>query len=182
MRVTFRLLLLLPLLVSSLSLAACGDTATETDAARAADVFYSIRLSEMSGGLPEQGLRARLKPVITPSLDALLAGAVAAERRHLFRTRNQEPPYVQGDLFSSLYEGPTVYRIGTCHNDDGMVECEVHLTHDVPGAHIAWTDRIRLIQQGERWLVDNIVYGGEWDFALKGTLRRTLEAVIDAES
>ncbi|MDO8839976.1 MAG: hypothetical protein Q7V31_13715 [Parvibaculum sp.] len=175
MRVLFvSFLLLMPL-------AACGDGASENDAARAAAVFYDIRLSERAGGVPEGDFRTRLRPVISPGLDSLLAQAAEAERRHTERTDNSEPPYLQGDIFSSLFEGATGYEIGKCEADGETVACDVLLVHDAPEQPVQWTDRVVLVSANGRWAVDDIHYGGDWDFASKGTLQQMLKAVIAEE-
>ncbi|MDP2124974.1 MAG: hypothetical protein Q8J92_11390 [Parvibaculum sp.] len=175
MRVLFvSFLLLMPL-------AACGDSASENDAAKAAAVFYDIRLSEHTGGVPEGDFRTRLRPVISPGLDSLLAQAAEAERRHTERTNNSEPPYLQGDIFTSLFEGATGYEIGKCEADDETVACDVLLVHDAAEQPVQWTDRVVLVSANERWAVDDIHYGGDWDFASKGTLQQMLKAVIAEE-
>lgn len=163
-----------------LPLAACGDAGPEADAAATARVFYDIRLSEKSGGVPDENLRLRFRSVVSPELDRLLSQAAEAERRHTARVNNQEPPYLQGDIFSSLFEGPTTYEIGTCEGKDSAVQCEVLLAHEAEEP-VQWTDRVVLIENRGRWLVDDIRYGGDWDFALKGTLQASLQAVIARE-
>ncbi|MBO6633146.1 hypothetical protein [Parvibaculum sp.] len=171
-----------------LPLAGCGDAGPEADASRAAAVFYDIVLSERSGGVPGEDLRARLRPVISPDLDSLIAQAAEAERRHAERTNNSEPPYLQGDIFSSLFEGPTAYEIGPCERkeEDGatFTRCEVMLVHEGDDP-VQWKDRVILSANGgpdeRRWLVDDIQYGGDWDFAMKGSLKESLRAVIAEE-
>ena len=175
-------------LLLMLPLAACGEGASEADASRAAAVFYDVVLSERSSGVPDEEMRVRLRAVISPDLDSLIAQAAEAERRHTERTDNSEPPYLQGDIFSSLFEGPTAYEIGTCEEMEqgGSVftRCEVLLVHegDEP---VQWTDRVILSANGgpedRRWLVDDIAYGGDWDFASQGRLKETLRAVIAEE-
>ncbi|MDX5367555.1 MAG: hypothetical protein LPK88_13795 [Alphaproteobacteria bacterium] len=163
-------------------LAACGDTEQEADATRAAASFYDIVLSERASGVPDADMRAKLRPVISPDLDSLLAQAAEAERRHTERVNNEEPPYMQGDIFSSLFEGATGYEISGCsESGSGLVECEVQLVHDAEDP-VQWKDRVTLAAaDGNAFLVDDIAYGGDWDFASKGTLKEALRAVIAAE-
>ncbi len=171
-----------------LPLGACGDAGPEADASRAAAVFYDIVLSERSGGVPGEEMRDRLRTVISPDLDSLIAQAAEAERRHTERTQNSEPPYLQGDIFSSLFEGPTAYEVGTCEqrdeNGDALARCDVLLVHEADEP-VQWTDRAILVANGgpedRRWLVDDIQYGGDWDFAMKGSLKASLKAVIAEE-
>ena len=168
-----------------LPLAACGDNGAERGAAEAAAKFYDIRLSEKSGGVPEGDFRTRLRPVVSPALDSLFAQAAEAERRHTERTNNSEPPYLQGDIFSSLFEGATGYEIGKCETDaaalTATVVCDVMLAHEAGDEPVQWTDRVVLVSDNGRWMVDDIRYGGDWDFASKGSLQPTLKAVIAEE-
>ncbi|MBX3496318.1 MAG: hypothetical protein KF769_08760 [Parvibaculum sp.] len=166
-------------------LAACGDSDAERGAAEVAAKFYDIRLSERSGGVPEGDFRTRLRPVVSPALDSLFAQAAEAERRHTERTNNSEPPYLQGDIFSSLFEGATGYEIGKCEDDEealaATVVCDVMLVHDTEDEPVQWTDRVVLVSDNGRWMVDDIRYGGDWDFASKGSLQPMLKAVIAEE-
>lgn len=173
-----------------LPLAACSDENGEDGAAAAARSFYDIVLAAHSTGVPDEELRAELRPVISPDLDSLIAQAAEAERRHTERTNNEEPPYMEGDIFSSLFEGPTGYEIGPCaeqqENGDISMRCDVMLVHDAENEPVQWTDRVVLVASGtpeeRRWLVDDILYGGDWDFAPKGSLKASLRAVIEEES
>lgn len=177
-------------LVLVLPLAACGEADGDPGAVSAARSFYDIVLAAHSSGVPDDGLRAELRPVISPDLDSLIAQAAEAERRHTERTNNEEPPYMQGDIFSSLFEGATGYEIGPCteqqENGEVSMRCEVMLVHDAENEPVQWTDRVVLSASGtpedRRWLVDDILYGGDWDFAPKGSLKASLRAVIEEES
>jgi len=165
-------------------LAACGETEQEADATRAAASFYGIVLGERTSGVPDVDMRARLRPVISPDLDSLLAQAAEAERRHAERVNNEEPPYMQGDIFTSLFEGATGYEVTGCdEKSEILIECEVQLAHDAEEP-VQWKDRVLLAAaptDPKTFLVDDIAYGGDWDFASKGTLKEALRAVIAAE-
>ncbi|MBX3506780.1 MAG: hypothetical protein KF895_14970 [Parvibaculum sp.] len=166
------------------TLAACGETEQEADATRAAAAFYDIVLSERPMGVPEPDLRARLRSVISADLDSRLAQAAEAERRHTERVNNEEPPYLQGDIFSSLFEGATGYEISDCdEKGERLIECEVTLVYDAEDP-VQWKDRLILVASPANprtFLVDDIAYGGDWDFASRGTLKEMLNAVIEAE-
>lgn len=172
-----------------LPLAACGGENGEDGATAATRSFYDVVLAAHSSGVPEEELRTELRSVISPDLDSLIAQAAEAERRHTERVNNEEPPYLQGDIFSSLFEGPTGYEVGPCEEREEKGEvsmrCDVMLVHDGEEP-VQWTDRVVLVASGtpedRRWLVDNILYGGDWDFAPKGSLKQVLRGVIEQES
>ncbi len=166
-------------------LVSCGEERTVAAPAPAVSAFYDIVVSERQGGVPDMDMRVRLRPVISPELDSLLAQAAEAERRHTMRTNNSEPPYLQGDIFSSLFEGATAYEVGACTTESAeTVACAVSLSHEGEGEAVEWQDRVLLIisgSDGSIFFVDDIVYGGEWDFASRGTLKGSLRAVIAEE-
>lgn len=166
-------------------LVSCGEESTVVTPASAVSAFYDIVVNERQGGVPDMDMRARLRPVISPELDSLLAQAAEAERRHTMRTNNSEPPYLQGDIFSSLFEGATTYEVGACTAEsDDTVACTVSLSHEGEGEAVEWEDRFLLTisaNDAGTFLVDDIAYGGEWDFASRGTLKASLRAVIAEE-
>jgi hypothetical protein len=166
-------------------LVSCGDESTVAVPAPAVSAFYDIVVSERQGGVPDMDMRARLRPVISPELDSLLAQAAEAERRHTMRTNNSEPPYLQGDIFSSLFEGATAYEVGACATENAeTVACAVSLSYEGEGETAKWQDRVLLTisaHDASLFLVDDIAYGGEWDFASRGTLKGSLRAVIAEE-
>jgi len=175
-------------LLFALPLAACGGDNGEEAATAAARGFYDKVLAARSGGVPDEVLRAGLRSVISPDLDSLIAQAAEAERRHTARVNNGEPPYLQGDIFSSLFEGPTAYEIGSCEeleeNGDPSMRCDVLLVHEAEEP-VQWTDHVSLVADGvpeeRRWLVDDILYGGDWDFGPKGSLKAVLRGAIAQE-
>lgn len=169
----------------ALPLASCGNEEAGGDTASAISAFYDIVLSERQGGVPDMEMRTRLRPVISPELDRLLGQAAEAERRHTIRTNNSEPPYLQGDIFSSLFEGATAYKPGACTTEsDETLACTVLLSHESEGEVFEWEDRVLLTLSANdagTFLVDDIAYGGDWDFASRGTLKASLRAVIAQE-
>ena len=71
----------------------------------AASGFLSVYGSfHPSDGIPDVGARARLQPYLSPALNKLLADAAAAQARFSAKIKDS-PPLIEGDLFSSLFEG-----------------------------------------------------------------------------
>lgn len=168
------------LLISMLfALAGCGQKPPIDPPEKAAAAFYDVYLhvSPRAGGVPDQATRAKFAPVISARLEKLLAEADAAEMRHREATQNSEPPFMEGDPFSSLFEGATAFKIGVCTIKDAAAQCAVDLTYTDPagGEPANWTDTVLLVKQDQAWAVDDIAYGGQWDFATRGRLQTLLE-------
>src|SRR5262249_78551 len=104
---------LLALLALSLSLVLPGQAAD--DPAQAASEFYAVyKDHHAQGGIPDATERLRYSPVLSPRLNKQLADAAAAQGRLTAKVRNAVPPMLEGDIFSSLFEGATTWKIGAC--------------------------------------------------------------------
>jgi len=145
----------------------------------AAEGFYRVyRTFHPSDGVPSGGDLAKYEPFISPALDSLLKQAGDAETRFA-KANKDSPPLVEGDLFSSLFEGASSVAIGACEGDGGHGRCKVNLSYTEPGkAPFVWTDTVFLVNTPAGWRVDDIAFGGTWDFGNKGSLSETLRQVI----
>jgi hypothetical protein len=136
-----------------------------------------------SDGIPDAKGRAKYQPFVSPALDALLKQGNEAEAK-FGKANKDSPPLIEGDLFTSNFEGATAYNVGACSGDAKTAHCAVALTYD-PGRTnnpkdkpIAWTDTVYLVDTPDGWRVDDIGYGATWDFGNKGKLSETLHSVI----
>lgn len=130
-------------------------------------------------GLPSAEACLRLRPYCTEALAAALE--TARSRQAAFRQAHpgEKPPWVDGDLFSSLFEGPQAFRVGEARVLADRAEVPVHCLHGEGAGATRWTDVLILRHTADGWRVDDLRYGGEWDFALRGSLRQGLAADVD---
>jgi len=174
------------MLVRSIAVAALFTTSAfagdaDSDAlAKAAVGFYGVYMTlHPSDGIPDPKTRAKFAPFVSPALDKLFAEGDAAEDRYATATKNQAPPLIEGDLFTPNFEGATAYKIGACASDSQGGRCAVTLTYDDhKDKPISWTDTVYLARAPSGWRVDDIAYGGTWDFGNKGRLTKTLQSAI----
>jgi len=153
---------------------------------RTTAAFYAQYLKLRVMGVPDARARKKLTDVLSPGLLAALARADEAEAQYARETLNQVPPLFEGDLFSSLFEGATSYRLSGCTTESSTARCVVDLTHAEgtgPPA-IAWRDTLVLTSSVELgWRVDDIDFGGTWEFASKDLLSAVLKDIVaDANS
>lgn len=149
--------------------------ADETAAMRAsATGFYGVYKALHVSGVPGDDDRGKFAPFLSPRLEALLKQAAAAEAG-FYRANKDVPPMVEGDLFSSLFEGATDFTIGDCTPDGAGGKCVVKLSYSDAANKQAWTDTAYLVRTPSGWRVDDIGYGGGWDFGNKGRLSQTLQ-------
>jgi len=162
-----------------LAIAAPALAADRDSPAAATKAFYDAYLKAQVRGIPDAKTRALFTPLISPALDKLLADADAAEQLHFKLTKNEEPPLVEGDPFSSLFEGATSYRLGKCVEKAEAATCDVELTYagssDEKPTH--WTDKAVLVKSGGGWLLDDLNFGATWDFGNKGRMQDLLREV-----
>ncbi len=113
------------------------------------------------------------------TIKTLLKKAARAEKEYAARTKGEVPPLAGGDLFTSLFEGATAFRVISCDASTGS--CLVEFSHAETGKGpkpFKWKDRIRLVRGRNGWLVDDIEYLGNWQFMHKGQLKKLLEQII----
>ncbi|MBU6298031.1 MAG: hypothetical protein KGJ79_00880 [Alphaproteobacteria bacterium] len=159
--------------------AGIANAGEPTSPAQAANGFYGAYSTfHPSDGIPNEARLAKLAPFLSPALHRLLVEGDAAETK--FNKANKDsPPLIEGDLFSSLFEGATSYKVGVCNGDAKQARCAVDLIYDDKhNPATRWTDTIYLVLTPNGWRVDDIGYGGNWDFANKGRLSATLRQVI----
>jgi hypothetical protein len=169
--------------IPAMLLLAGAAYAADDSAQKAATDFYKASMSVKSihiEGIPPAKVRAKLTPYITPTLDKLLADSDKAEDIHTKKTKNEEPPLVEGDLFSSTFEGVTTYKVGACETKADAATCPVDLTYsDAQDKSTSkWTDKLMLVRVNGEWRVDDIAYGGTWDLGNKGKLTEILKAAV----
>ena len=145
-----------------------------------ASAFYRIYLTTRPTGIPNAAIRTKFSPAISHTLAQLLERADSAERHYAKVTRRLVPPLVQGDIFTSLFEGAENFTVRDCKRTEAVTVCGVELRYGSGGNSAQWVDKIHLVRSRGRWVVDDIEYGGDWGFMHKGRLKDVLRrAIID---
>jgi hypothetical protein len=168
------------LATSATTAAAASDIEQVTATANG---FYAAYATfHPSDGIPNAKSRAKLEPFVSPALDRLLIDGEAAEARFARVTRNMSPPLVEGDLFTSNFEGATAYHVGPCQTAGDTARCPVALGYrdnaKEDARRVNWTDMLYLVRTATGWRIDDIFYGATWDFGNRGRLSDTLKSAI----
>jgi hypothetical protein len=152
-----------------------------------ADLYGTLAALRPSGA-PTEAQRAALAPLLSSELVGLLSRADTARATARAAAPNEKPPFTDGDLFSSLFEGPTAHEVGAPISGAAMpggrlgdLTVPVTLTHvadpaTAGGTPTTWTDTVLLREENGRFVVADIAFGGAWDFANKGSLVAALRA------
>ena len=95
---------------------ACGETPDDSHLQeKVINGFYQQHIKTHSLGIPGPDELRQLQPFLSPVLFALLSKASDAEARyHAGATDHALPPLVDGDLFTSLFEGATSFALDSC--------------------------------------------------------------------
>ncbi|MDB5739835.1 MAG: hypothetical protein JWP16_875 [Alphaproteobacteria bacterium] len=159
------------------------------DPMAAANAFYAVYAAQhvQGGGIPDATGRLRYSAVLTPRLNRQVADAAAAQARLSAKVRNAVPPMLEGDIFSSLFEGATAWQVGACTVAGQAARCPVALTHDVPPAAgrkpekpAHWNDVLVLANTPAGWKVDDVSYDAGFAFGNTGKLSEMLAMVVAA--
>ena len=169
--------------ITLLLMAATVTHAADTPKA-AVTGLYDTYIKLKTRGIPSAEELARYKPYITPELAALLKSAADAEIKYKEETKGEVPPLVEGDIFTSLFEGADAYKVLSCDEKGESASCllEFRNTNPGDGKTFTWKDGVMLVKGKSGWLVSDIEYKGDWDFAVKGNLSGLLKGVIKEAS
>ncbi len=172
-----RLIALLSLLLIADPLAADDNR----DIEKAVSAFYKIYLKVQPSGVPHEKEQKKFRPHISASLGKLLEEAGEVEQKYYRATKGEVPPLVEGDLFTSLFEGAAAFKVLSCAGKTAAGSCLVQFIYVDPGdkSSFKWKDRVFLIKESRGWLVDDIEFLGDWQFMHKGRLKNILRKVID---
>ena len=147
--------------------------------AAAANGFYTATLSlPRGGGIPDATARVRLAPLLSPRLGLMINQAAAAEAK--FQAKHKGlPPLIEGDLFSSLFEGISSFSLSACTGDAQKGRCVASLTHsEAKQKPVTWNDALLLVNTPSGWKVDDIAYTARFAFGNNGNLTDTLKFAI----
>jgi hypothetical protein len=158
------------------------------DPAAAVNEFYAVYKDQHAGGgIPDATGRLRYTPVLSPRLNKQLADAAAAQARLTAKVRNAVPPMLEGDIFSSLFEGATAWKVGACQGDAKTARCPVVLSYAPPATPNTkapkpanWNDTVVVVNTPQGWKVDDVIYDAGFAFGNTGRLSGMLQMVVAA--
>lgn len=161
---------------------AVAPAAPKASAVECVSGFYSVyQHMPRRYGIPDAASLAKLKPFLSRRLQQLIARADKYRVKYERENPGDKPPFVDGDLFSSSFEGFTRFSVGHAKGDTSRVRVPVHFElNETRSKHggVKWTDIVVVIQEGEGYVgyvIDDIEFGASWPFANHGKLRQLLK-------
>ena len=165
-------------------LAACARAAPTESASSVVERFYTTYLTDRQGGLPSGGQLKRLRPFLSDNLNRSISAALQHQERFIASHPSIpsptgppavfKPPFVDGDYFSSNFEGPKSFKIvRAVAAASGSWEVSVHFWYDPSLA--GWEDVVIVIEQRARYVIDDVLLSGGGPFSPSGRLSENLK-------
>lgn len=132
--------------------------------------FYTMRDAIGVQGAPTPKELAALRPFIADTLARGLALADSVRESDKRRAPDEKPGFVEGDLFSSVFEGSTSFRVMPTTSASAPYTVPVEFADERAKPVVRWVDTAIVIVERGRLVVQDVRYGGTWDFANKGRL------------
>ncbi len=142
----------------------------EARAVECARGFYSTHKGMPSYGLPAPAEMAKLAPFLSARLLRLLRDARRYQTAFARQHPGDKPPFVDGDLFSSNFEGFSDFAIGSPKAEPTCVRVPIALRYE----SAAWRDVAVIVREGDKYVIDDFEFGADWPFGNHGTLSTML--------
>jgi hypothetical protein len=168
--------LLAGLTVALLTVAALGCESRPRPEDAVAGLYRALATAQVRGAPSAAQLRL-IAPYLSEDLRIGLRAARELQERERARSPDEKPPFADGDLFTSLFEGPTRFEIVADTASAGRHLLAVRFTYDGASPPVSWQDVAVVESEDGRWVVSDVRYGGGWDFAAQGSLRQALGSV-----
>lgn len=141
--------------------------------------FYATYLKSGQTGLPTGKELDRLRPFLSKDLLHLMAGAEAYQKDYATKNPDDKPPFIEGDLFSSLFEGPTSFAVDSAKKAGAGYQVGVRFEYRDPNGKSAptrWRDVVDVKAEEGRFVIDDVELLGNWEFKAGRRLREVLAA------
>ena len=137
--------------------------------------FLTMHQRLGNSGLPDAGSLDAYNAFLCPSLASALRDARVRQEQFRARNPDEKPPLVEGDLFSSLFEGPDSYSAAESKIDGPRATVKMDLRHGEGSGATTWQDSMLLELDDGIWCISDVEYGGKWPLANRGRLSDTLK-------
>lgn len=151
-----------------------SSTSAQSTPRAAARQFYSTYLKLKVRGLPNTTQRKMLWPLLALDLRQMFDAAEGEQTKFSLEHPDEKPPWSEGDLFSSLFEGAQSFTMGAPRIDGDRAEVPINLVFKDKEDTARWTDTLILTRITGRWRVWDIRFDGDWPFKTGDNLRSVL--------
>ena len=157
---------------------ATADARDSQAAATVALDFYEMHQRLGNSGLPDASSMKAYDAFLCPSLGTMLHDAQERQRNYIKAHPDDKPPLVEGDLFSSLFEGPDSVSSAGAAVDEDSAEVSLLMRSGDGDKATRWKDTVMLARKDGVWCIEDVQYHGNWPFANKGKLSDALKVAF----
>jgi hypothetical protein len=136
--------------------------------------FLAMHQRFGDSGLPSRADMAAYDAFLCPSLAQAVRAAQVRQEVAKAERPDEKPPYVEGDLFSSLFEGPDEFEVADSVVEGDRARVAIAMSAGRGDQARRWKDTVELRLDEGIWCLDDVAYGGDWPFANKGRLSSVL--------
>lgn len=168
------------ILLSVMLMTACGGVSSDaSQQEKIISGFYDLHLKTRVAGIPGPDELKQLQPFMSRALYNLLQQASDTEIKYRAALNNQAPPMIEGDLFTSLFEGATAYSVDSCETESNKAYCQVRFTYESKdSATESWKDKVLLVKEDQQWRIDDIEFSGNGQSSHREYLSDALTDVV----
>ena len=138
--------------------------------------FYDKILGISKSGLPDEKELVMILPFFMAEYKTLFEEAKKIQLEIKKNHPDEKPPWIEGNIFSSLFEGPDHYSIKKIKIKNEEARVSLELENRQSGEIIRWTDVILLKNVGSQWLISDILFKGSFEFKTGQSLSEVLKS------
>ncbi len=155
-----------------------SNSGQSREAVKAVGAFYSEYQELHISGLPDKQAIRKLSPYLSAELIASITRARQRQAQCISAHPGDKGPWVEGDMFSSNFEGFAKFRVGDPKPGNGQRQLmTLNFEYVDGGKSHTWADQVVVVRQGNRWVLDDILYGRKAGFGngFGGSLRQSMK-------
>ena len=127
-------------------------------------VYRDLRATGGLTGIPNAAQLAQLSPMLAPELRSLIGAALREQQRCTRQFPDDKPPWIEGDIFSSNFEGFTLYAPSASRPQGYARSVNVHFAFVDGRTRVNWIDTLVLVNDSGAWLVEDVYYRAKFAF------------------
>lgn len=169
------------------AVAGCRPSAPSSPSETAAQ-FYTLLDGLGVDGVPDSLALDAVQPYLDSTLVRLLVEVRHANDEASRRAPGEKPPFVEGDLFGSLFEGNTSFGIRSLAKRGDTTFAVMAFTNAMQPPTVKWTDTLVIVPRtnakpkSPQFVIADLRYGAGWDFGNRGSLIGSLRAALSPDS
>lgn len=130
-------------------------------------------------GLPNKAQLQKLSPHLSAGLQSAIKGAQAVQAHCMKKFPDEKPMWIEGDMFSSNFEGFTSFNVASSDRAKAIIEFE-YVEKD---QKVAWKDELVFVTEKGKLVIDDVRYGRTQGFTsgFGGSLKKSLTGGTSCE-